>query len=412
MENSSVINKISDINPWRTDSAHRFKLLPRTQVKLLLDESRLIDILVGARRVGKTSILRSVIDELLDRNIPPQQIIYITSEVNLGDSAVIAEIISDIHSTFGLKKNERLYLILDEVQDISNWQLAVKYLYDNLNVKIFITGSSSLILKEQTNKLTGRFRLTEVLPLSFDEYILFTKSKLAKTTKNKSDLVESYLRSGGYPEYLITKEQGELNRIIESTLYRDLLSHYGIRNPRLLRDLLDYLAEKVGVPVSPHLIMKDLKINQDTARFYLSYLQDVYLIFPLSKKGSSHRVTKGSAPKYYFNDTGVLFERSLTAKIGQLAENAVYLALRRKFSDREYLQLYYDQNQATEIDFVDRAGKKWEVKYRTNLTEEDIIKYSEVKELTMILRETEQDNAVLLSYPDIQTETLYDFLLS
>ena len=406
--------KIEQINPWRTDGNFRFRVYDREQYTASLFKlDKLIDILIGARRVGKTSILRSTINYLLDRaKVNHGRVIYITSEIGIDRSIDLIEFISNIYGYLGLKTTKPIYLFIDEVQDIPGWQTAVKFLYDNTAANIFITGSSSLILKQETSKLTGRYSLHEILPLNFAEFLQFTNRKEVRSPLGKKELVEEYLQVGGYPEYVLNQDMALLNRIIESTLYRDLLTHYGIRNPAFLRDLLDYTSDKVGNSISAARIHRDLNVNDDTARFYLQYLQDVYLIYPLFRYGRSHKVTKGSIPKYYFNDTGILFQRSLNPKIGQLAENAVYMKLRSEARDREYPQIYYDRNsQGLEIDFINRKKGKVEVKYRSDLQEGDIVKYSGVKDLKIVVMDTELSKDFLTGYSDIEFVGAYDFLI-
>src|SRR5690606_31405830 len=139
---------------------------------------------------------------------------------------------------------------------------------------------------------------------------------------------------------------------------RDLLNVYGIRNPKFLGQLLYYLADKVTTPVSPVRISKDLNVTDETAKFYLQYLQDVYLIYPVYKYGYSNKITRGSLPKYYFSDTGILNIRSINKKIRLFAENAVYLHLRRLNSRKEFTDIYY-YGDKQEVDFYLPRDKKY-----------------------------------------------------
>ncbi|MEI6463049.1 MAG: DUF4143 domain-containing protein, partial [bacterium] len=97
------------------------------------------------------------------------------------------------------------------------------------------------------------------------------------------------------------------------------------------------------------------------------------------RKSSSNRISKSSVPKYYFNDTGILSLRSLSPKIGLLAENAVYLQLRRKSFSKEYSDIFYNEINGVEVDFDNRQNELIEVKFRDNITKEDIVKYQSVE---------------------------------
>jgi len=411
-QNIELKTTLTNLNPWWETPKYRFDIKPRSSYKeLIFNQSKNIDIFIGARRVGKTSLMQNVINHLLSSGINSKQIIYFSADARVSQSLSPEDIVSYVKTVFTLKPTDKIYLFLDEVQDMPDWQRSVKYLYDNTSIKIYLTGSSSLILRPQTSKLTGRFILHEILGLSFTEYLEFTGQKLFKLQSKNTTLVTEYLQTGGYPEYVLNKDRQALSNIIESTLYRDLISKYGIRNPAFLKDLLDYLADKVTSPVSNANIARDLGVNDDTAKFYLQYLQDVYLIYPVYRKGKSNKISKSSVPKYYFNDTGVLALRSLSPKIGSLAENAVYLHLRRKSFSKEYPDIFYNEISGTEIDFDNRSGHLLEVKFRDNMVKEDLEKYQLIDhKITMVVKaQSEILSDVLPMHDKI---TLDQFLLN
>lgn len=386
-------NSIEQINPWWNNKNFRHRVINRPFYleQLATTPGRLIDILIGARRVGKTYILYAIINVLLEKGINPARIIYLTGELREIETSRVIDIVQNYRKKFNIKENEEYYIFIDEVQEINDWQKDVKFLYDNFNIKFFITGSSSLILNAQTSKLTGRFLLHRVFPLSFEEYLTFKKINLGNNNREKEIQVDEYLHDGGYPEYVLHKKSDYLRQVVESTLYRDLLSVYGIRNPAFLKDLLYYLADKVTTPVSAKNIQRDLKADEETAKFYLKYLQDVYLIYPLYRYGASYRITKSSNPKYYFNDTGVLYSISVNKRIGLLAENAVFLKLLKLASSKEFPAIYYylDKN-LQEIDFIDERKVLYEVKYKETLQpEEDIDPYELIgKPINYIIKDT------------------------
>lgn len=413
MSTGIEIKKIlSELNPWWDDPAFRYPVIPRSSFTNLIEShTDSIDIFIGARRVGKTSIMKNIINRLLDSKVNGQHIVYFVTDARISKDTTPEEIITYIRDTFKINANQRVYFFLDEAQDLPDWQRGIKYLYDNTNIKIYITGSSSLLLKSETSKLTGRFILHEVLGLNFEEYLEFTKQKIYKLQSKNVALVTEYLQTGGYPEYVLNRDRQALSNIVESTLYRDLISQYGIRNPAFLKDLLDYLADKVTSPVSNQNIARDLKVNDDTAKFYLKYLQDVYLIYPLYRKSRSNRISKSSVPKYYFNDTGILNLRSLSPKIGLLAENAVYLHLRRKSFSKEYPDIYYNEVNGVEVDFDNRQNKLTEVKYRDNLIEADIKKYQRIdQKIEFVVKNQSELFADLL--PMHSKITLDEYLLN
>jgi len=356
--------EIIKINPWWQGSIPQ-KLVKRPlYLATLTKPKRFIDILSGARRVGKTFLLFSVIKRLL-HTVKPSHIFYITAEARKIKQFTILEIIAFFRKLHKISTKTQIFVFIDEVQEIPEWQEQIKYLYDTENIKFYLSGSSSLILNKQTSKLTGRYQLHHIMPLSYNEYLDFNIFFGKKRTKG--DFFEDYINHGGYPENITIQSDQYLRQTVESTLYRDLLSYYGIRNPALLEDLFYFLCDKITTPVSANKIAKDLKIDVSTAQFYLKYLQDIYLVYPLYKKGMSNRIVKSSLPKYYINDTGILRVFSLKPRIGHLVENLVFTHLRRQ-AVSEKPKIYYDIIDDTEIDFVFNQ-KNYEVKYDKQITE-------------------------------------------
>ncbi|MFW5720562.1 MAG: ATP-binding protein [Candidatus Dojkabacteria bacterium] len=383
-------NLLIQLNPW-WEKEYVFRVIPREDYleSLVTTNGGLIDILIGARRVGKTSILKSVINALLERGVSPKKILFVSCDArevkNLGIRAVLDSYLQSNNFEF----NDELYVFFDEVQEVEEWQVDVKLYYDHAAFKFYLTGSSSLILSSQTSKLTGRFKLHHVLPLSFREYMQFTGKSLGADEQKNNELVEDYLREGGYPEYVLRKDRQYLVDAIESTVYRELIDYYGLRNPAFLRTLVEYLSDKVASSVSALRIKKDLGINDQSAKFYLQYLHDVYLIFPVYKYGMSHKITRSSVPKYYFNDTGALTVSSLKPRIGLLAENAVFLHLLRKSESKQLPRIFYNVIEGVEVDFHTPKGL-FEVKYRTELKPENLEKYQLLDDkVTFIVRNTD-----------------------
>lgn len=407
-------NFIESINQWWKNKEFRYNVIERScyTEKLDISNGHLIDILIGARRVGKTYILYSIINNLLESGIAPKRILYLTGELREMESMRIVDLVESYRDKFNIKQSEKYYILIDEVQEIKDWQKDIKFLYDNFNIKFYLTGSSSLILNTQTSKLTGRFLLHKVLPLNFNEYLIFKKISLSKNSLKREEIVEEYLRVGGYPEYVLQGKSDYLRQVVESTLYRDLLSMYGIRNPVFLKDLLYYLSDKVTTTVSTKNIEKNLKADEETVKFYLKYLQAVYLIYPVYKYGASYKITKSSNPKYYFNDTGILYDISMSNRIGLLVENAVFLKLLNRSVSKESPSIfYYLGDERQEIDFIDEKKNLYEVKYKgTLLQSEDIDPYELVnKSMNFVIKDTV--NIQRINTYNLKPITLSEFLI-
>ncbi len=139
-------------------------------------DTKMIVSLIGIRRCGKTYLLYQIINNLRQR-IPRENIVYINFEDDRLADCKLPDLDALINGYFELyphKINERIYLFLDEIQEIDDWEKFVRRIYDNYNINIFITGSSSkLISKEISTSLRGRTISYEIFPLSFKEFLSF-----------------------------------------------------------------------------------------------------------------------------------------------------------------------------------------------------------------------------------------------
>jgi predicted AAA+ superfamily ATPase len=358
----NFLRELEKLNPWWDRGFVAADIYPRPWYtdKLLSHPHNLIDVLIGARRVGKTFILKDCIYNLL-KTQRPESILYITAELPVLAKVNLAEVIA----WFRQKQHphKKIFVFVDEIQELADWQTVLKYYVDTDTIKFFVTGSSSFVLNQQTAKLTGRYLTTTVFPLNYTEFLAFKSRSSGQAWTAGPETCMQYLETGGYPNYVLTGHAQLLIETVESILYRDLLSLYGIRNPALLKTILQFLCDKITTPLSSTTIAKDLKIDPQTAASYLKYLQAVYLVYPLYRKGRSHRIVKGSTPKFYINDVGVLKLFSQTSRIGHLAENAVFLHL-LQVSSLQSAEVYYDIEEDREIDFVMRQFK-YDVKYRS-----------------------------------------------
>lgn len=343
-----IDNLINQSSPWIKDPSFRY---PNIISRVLYDDSinlqnDLAQILLGARRIGKTSIMRQHINELLDNN---ELVYFISADNPLLDPKSFYAVIDKITES----QNKRIYIFIDEIQDMPDWQKIIKHFYDNRTAKFIISGSSSLVIDQESAKLTGRHQVVYVWPLSFPEAQLFNPN---------IDLLH-YLQDGGYPEIVLGKiEPAQVIDIVESTLYRDLLSLYQIRNPAILGDIIKVLAAKVGTPVSFATLAKNVGADDQTVSKIVDYLIGMRLIFELPIYTRSAKVQLRNPSKYYFVDSGIIHKYSYQPKLGLLAENAVAVQLEKnRFIERS--RWGYELENGQEIDF--RVGdKRYEVKYR------------------------------------------------
>lgn len=234
-------------------------------------------------------------------------------------------------------------IFFDEIQIIPEWERYVRQKLDE-KFRVVVTGSNaSLLSRELGTKLTGRNFPKELFPFSFEEFCRFTQKTPSEETAN------DYLHLGGFPEYLATRNEEVLQRLLVDILTRDIAVRYGIRDFRTLQRLALYLLTNVGKLISGNKLKKQFEVGAtSTILEYLSHLETSYLLFFVPKFSYSLKKQDINPRKVYAIDTGLVRANSLSFSedIGQRFENLVYLNLRRK-SDEIY---YFSEK--NECDFV------------------------------------------------------------
>ena len=355
-------------NPW-WDGPFKSEGIRRDEYLSLLDGKRKakdIVFITGLRRVGKTTLVRQYVEQLIDEGVDPKRILYFSMD----HPGLVKESILDVLDAYrrihGLKHNDRFTAFIDEIHLREGFERELKTIYDLGHVKVFATGSSSLFMVESGSFLTGRQTFMEVFPFTFPEYLDLMK---LKTKRSDSHLMvkhaENYVRMGGLPEYLTTSDPGYLTTLISSVLYKDIATRRGVRNVQALRELLLIVTQSTGSRLSPRRAGRILGVSHETVREYLSAFEEANLIHTLRLKGKVSE-SMAAPKKVYASDTGVVHVLSPTINFGSLVENCVFNSLRRRAND-----ITYGHARGKEIDFM-LSDSCYEVKYTDKVTEEDV----------------------------------------
>lgn len=357
----NALDVLEPVNFWGTLKKAPGVVRPTYVAKLLEQRATSpISAVVGVRRAGKSTILHQVLQSLIaNYSVKPENTLF----VNLEDPRLL-DLITD-NSLFSLitafkqkaDLRSKLYVVLDEIQNVENWQAIVRTIHDQEpNIKLFITGSSAQLLgQELGTKLSGRYLKTEIFPLSFSEFQTFTGKSL-----------DHYLKWGGFPNPVLTKLKLLRDQLLadyfESILLRDISARYGLRNEFKLRRLAAQLFSAAANQASSYRLSKDLDLAADTILQYFSYIEDAYLGFFIPKFDHSVRKQNYNPKKFYPIDTGL--QSAVSFKVlddtGKALETAVFLTLRRKFT-----QLYYWEEEK-EINFI--VKHKEVIKYLVNVS--------------------------------------------
>lgn len=351
-------------NPWWEEEIS-YNFVERESYLLQMEQSverKDIAILTGLRRIGKTSLMKLFIEKLIKgRNVEPKRIFYISLDTYGLEHYSIMEIIDEYRKIHKLPFTEQIYLFLDEVAYKENFQQELKNLYDLGNIKIYASSSASSVLKDKKAHLTGREKIIEILPLTFEEYLLFKEIKLSKANSHLLDrYFDDYMQTGGIPEYVLTGDIAYLVELLDDIIYKDIIAAHGIRDKKIIRDYFRLLMERAGKQVSLNKISKILGIGVDTARRYLSYFEDTYLVHPIERCGKLNERLK-SPKKIYAGDIGIKnIYRGFRDK-GAVFENLVYLKIKHK-------KPCYIYKNKVEIDFLTNDKILIEAKYNSELT--------------------------------------------
>jgi predicted AAA+ superfamily ATPase len=294
-----------------------------------------IKILVGQRRVGKSFLLYQIMDTLRKKGVPQNRIIYIDKELHEFDEVRDHhDLISYIDGRASKTKALR-YVFIDEVQDITNFEKALKSLLAAGGSDIYCTGSNARMLSgELATDLGGRYVETIVHALSFREFLHF--HKLEPTARS----LETYIRLGGLP-FLIHLPLEEptvydyLRSIYGAILFKDVIRRHSIRNPAFLERLVLFLADNTGSIVSAKKISdflkaQRMKISPNLVLDYLGYLSQSYFVHEVRRSDLSGKKIFEIGEKFYFEDLGL--RHALVgfrlADIHKAIENLVFMHMK------------------------------------------------------------------------------------
>jgi len=308
--------------------------LLRTELQEIHLHNSFVTIISGIRRCGKSTLLAQLLQKDNEN----------TFFLNFDDPRLFDferndfERLDNIISEEGYKN-----VFFDEVQIIPEWERYIRQKLDE-KIKIVVTGSNaSLLSRELGTKLTGRNLMKELFPFSFEEYCTFEKKEPSL------NMVNNYLNFGGFPEYVSTKNEEVLSRLLNDLLTRDIAVRYGVRDFRTLQRLTLFLLSNVSKLISANKLKNQFEVGStSTILEYLSHLETSYLLFFVPKFSYSIKKQDINPRKVYAIDTGLVNVNSLSFSddIGQRFENLIYLHLRRKHNE-----IYYF-SEKNECDFV------------------------------------------------------------
>ena len=321
-----------------------------------------IKVVSGVRRCGKSTLFELFKQELLDSGVKPNQIISINFE------DLEYEPLQDYHALHEyiverLIPETPVYVFLDEVQHVPQFEKVVGSLFIKPNVDIYITGSNAYFMSSDiATLLTGRYVQIEMLPLSFKEF----RSAYSQQKLSDIEIYNLYIEHSSFPRLVYIEDDESIDEYLESILntviLKDIVTRLKITDVPLLLDIIKYLLANIGSLINPTKIANTLtsygrKTDNKTVEKYLQGLKDGLLIYEVDRFDVKGKALLQRNAKYYVVDSA--FRKFLLSRTdsdrGHILENIVYLELVR----RGY-HVYVGQLQNGEIDFVAKKPHRLE----------------------------------------------------
>ena len=369
MEDTELLNEMIAQNPWWESGKMKLKenLAVRDAYSEILKDvkSKQIIGIIGLRQIGKTTLLKQVIDFLLKNKISKKRLFYFSFDSFRGEDKIIKRIL-DLYFTQILrapmsKLTSKVYVFFDEAQKIKNWGEDIKLVYDKeYPLRFFISGSSSMnILKGSGESLVGRIKINKLYPFSFREYLRYNGIEVEAMSLGDVEypleaekiriLFEDYIKVGGFPGvYDLDKTQlkTSLKTIIDLTFYRDIVNLFEVKRTDILEGLFYSFVKESGQTVNYNKIAISLKTKFETVRSYIEYLETSFIISKSLFYSPSAIKRFKKNPKIYVADNSFFLLNG--TKMGLTIETCVYNHL-IKFEGKAF---YWQDAKKNEVDIV------------------------------------------------------------
>ena len=384
-----------------------------------LRETDVIKVVTGIRRCGKSTLFRLYIDYLERQGVSKEAILWFNFEdfalqPYLDNPHKLHDEITEI-----AKSGHNIYVFLDEVQNLKNFERIVDSLNLRPNIDLYITGSNSRLLSgELATLLTGRYVEIHVLPFSFKEYIEM------KVDRSRLDMLFSdYLQNGGFPGAVAMPgliRADYVRGIYNSIMQKDIMTRNAWRKADHFDRIVRFMLDSIGSPMSAHNISNVFKnlgfsISSQTVENYLDALCDAYLFYKVQRYNIKGKVILSTQEKFYTADLGlknVVLGQTAQNDTGHALENLVYLELLRRGN-----RVNIGKADDSEIDFVTLTPKgdreyiqvAWTAKEQSTF-EREMRPFEKIKDYNKRILIT-TDVEPVTSYKGIQKINVIDWLL-
>ena len=321
-----------------------------------------IKVITGLRRSGKSSLLFMLKESILNRGVDQEQIIYLNFESFENSDIMEAKLLYQYVKS-KISNTNKYYVLLDEIQEVKEWEKAVNSFLVDFNIDIYITGSNShLLSSELATLIAGRYVEFQIQTLSFQEYLQFNNAYKIQE-QNNTDAFTYYLRMGGFPvihtgNYSFETAYKVVYDIYSSAVLRDTIQRHQIRDIELLERVIKYVFDNVGNSfsgknIADYFKSQQRKIDINTVYNYLNALESAFIIYKIPRYDIKAKEILKTQEKYFVGDPSLIYAVMgyKDRLIGGILENIIMLELKR----RDY-KVYIGKLGTKEIDFIAEKG--------------------------------------------------------
>lgn len=356
MDKNELFTVLNDWNAW-SQTIHigvkREQYL--VKVRQMLDEGNVI-VITGARRSGKSYLMRQIADELVCRGTQKNQILIANFE-DPRFGVLNVSLLEQIFEVFmeRMRPEGRLFVFLDEIQEVTQWEKWVRMRHELDSATLAITGSNARLLSAELGTLlTGRHTDMVVLPLSFREFLTF------KGVPHSTALLREYIEYGGFPKVVLEREKQKLLlTYFDDILTKDLIRRYRIRKPEHVKSLAKFYISNTASLITFARSGRSIGLSADTVEKFSGYFEAAYLLFFLKRFSYKVREQEKSPRKVYAVDPGLANSVGFrfSSNVGKLVETIVFLELKRRLASRSGAEMYYWKDPYhREVDFLIKEG--------------------------------------------------------
>jgi uncharacterized protein len=312
-----------------------------SRIRAFYDADDIIKVITGVRRCGKSCLMRTIADELIERGVPEENIIYINLDSREYNRITTQDQLDELLSRYDAIKGLK-YLFIDEVQNVKGFEIIINSFREDGAYSIFITGSNSYLLSgELMTKLTGRYLEFEIFTLTYDEYEAmkeFYKKPIDPILRNEMD---NYILGGGFPRAVqlddLESKRTYASGVIAEIFQKDIRRRVHVGDRHTFESVQKYMINNFGATTSIRSLERamkqnDIQISRPTLTRYINILCDAKILYAVDRFDMKSKRSINGEKKYYLSDLAFYYATNADNRInyGPVLENIAYFYARSK----------------------------------------------------------------------------------